>query len=94
MQQCPPGGIVAARRCWAIKQESKKSKTLNIQIFGGEKIGSQPRRRALLQERRVPIHFVNLQQRPMALGEIRSFIQRFGLDGLLDVAEKPRLMPG
>ena len=30
------------------------------------------------------IQFVDLKTKPMSAGEIRRFIQRFGLDGLLD----------
>jgi arsenate reductase-like glutaredoxin family protein len=36
------------------------------------------------KERRVTIHMVDLKQRPMAPGEIKRFIERFGLMGLLD----------
>jgi arsenate reductase-like glutaredoxin family protein len=36
------------------------------------------------KERRVTIHMVDLKQKPMAPGEIKRFIERFGLMGLLD----------
>ena len=32
----------------------------------------------------MPIQFVDLKQKPMAPGEIKRFIDRFGLTGLLD----------
>jgi len=57
---------------------------LNIQIFGVK--GSQATRAAerFFKERGVKFHLVDLKQKPMAPGEIKRFIDRFGLDGLLD----------
>jgi arsenate reductase (glutaredoxin) len=55
-----------------------------VQIFG---IRNSPATRAaerFFKERRVAIHFVDLKQKPMSPGEIRRFIDRFGLTGLLD----------
>src|SRR5262249_49009156 len=40
------------------------------------------------KERRVPIQFVDLKQKPMAPGEIRRFVERFGLAALLDTEGK------
>lgn len=40
------------------------------------------------KERRVPIHFVDLKTKPMSPGEIRKFIERFGLTALLDPEAK------
>jgi len=40
------------------------------------------------KERAVAIHFVDLKQKPMAPGEIKRFIDRFGLAGLLDTDGK------
>jgi len=37
------------------------------------------------KERRVTIHMVDLKQKPMSPGEIKRFVERFGLKGLLDV---------
>jgi len=56
----------------------------NVQIFGLK--NSQPTRAAerFFKERRVPIQFVDLKQKPMSPGEIRRFIDRFGLPALLD----------
>jgi arsenate reductase (glutaredoxin) len=57
---------------------------INVQIFGVK--GSQATRAAerFFKERRIPIHFVDLQQKPMSAGEIRRFVERFGLAGLVD----------
>lgn len=60
----------------------------NVQIFGVK--GSQATRAAerFFKERRVPIQMVDLSKKPMALGEIRRFVERFGLAGLLDTEGK------
>ena len=60
-----------------------------VQIFGFE--DSQPTRAALryFKERRVRVHFVNLKQRPIALGELRRFVERLGAAALLDPASRP-----
>ena len=57
---------------------------VSVQIFG---LRNSPATRAaerFFKERRVTIHMVDLRQKPMAPGEIKRFIQRFGLPGLLD----------
>ena len=61
---------------------------MNVQIFGLK--GSQSTRAAerFFKERRVAIQFVDLKQKPMAFGEIKRFIDRFGLAALLDTEGK------
>jgi|SRR5580692_2849133 arsenate reductase len=56
----------------------------NVQIFGVK--GSQATRAAdrFFKERRIPIQFVDLARQPMAPGEIKRFIDRFGLLDLVD----------
>lgn len=56
----------------------------NVQIFG---VKNSPATRAaerFFKERRVAIQLVDLKQKAMAPGEIRRFIDRFGLAALLD----------
>jgi len=56
---------------------------VSVQIFG---LKNSPATRAaerFFKERRVTIHMVDLKQKPMAPGEIKRFIERFGLAGLL-----------
>ena len=36
----------------------------------------------------MPFHLVDLKQKPMAPGEIRRFVERFGLAGFLDIEVK------
>ena len=60
----------------------------NVQIFGLKNSQATRAAERFFKERRVPIQFVDLKQKPMAPGEIRRFIERFGLAGLLDVEGK------
>ena len=56
----------------------------NVQIFG---VKNSPATRAaerFFKERKVPIQFVDLKQKPMSPGEIKRFIDRFGLPALID----------
>ena len=55
---------------------------VNVQIFG---VKNSPATRAaerFFKERRATIQIVDLKQKPMAAGEIRGFIDRFGLQRL------------
>jgi arsenate reductase-like glutaredoxin family protein len=56
---------------------------VSVQIFG---LKNSPATRAaerFFKERRVTVHMVDLRQKPLAPGEIKRFIERFGLAGLL-----------
>jgi len=57
---------------------------VGVQIFGAK--NSQETRAAerFFKERGVAIHLVDLKQKPMAAGEIRRFIEHFGLAALVD----------
>jgi len=46
------------------------------------------------KERGIKLHMVDLKQKPFAPGEIKRFVDRFGLSGLLDTAGKPYLDAG
>ena len=61
---------------------------VSVQIFGVK--NSQETRAAerFFKERRAEIHMVDLKQKPLATGEIKRFIDRFGLAGLLDTEGK------
>ncbi len=56
----------------------------NVQIFGVKNSPSTRAAERFFKERRVGIHFVDLKQKPMSPGEIRRFIDRFGVTALLD----------
>jgi len=57
---------------------------LRVQIFGLKNSQATRAAERFFKERRVGIQFVDLKQRPMAAGEIRRFIERFGLPALMD----------
>jgi arsenate reductase len=56
----------------------------NIQIFGVKNSAATRAAERFFKERRVAIQFVDLKKKPMAPGEIRRFVDRFGLHALLD----------
>ena len=57
---------------------------MEVQIFGVKK--SKETRKALrfFSERRVKTHFVDLTQREASKGELTRFVQKFGVDALVD----------
>ncbi len=65
-----------------------------VQIFGIK--GSQSTRAAerFFKERGITVHLVDLEQKPMSAGEIRRFIERFGLVALLDTESKAYVKAG
>lgn len=58
--------------------------TVNVQIFGVKNSQATRAAERFFKERRIAIQLVDLKQKPMSPGEINRFIQRFGLDKLLD----------
>jgi arsenate reductase-like glutaredoxin family protein len=67
---------------------------LTIQIFGVKKSPASRAAERFFKERRVPIQVVDLKQKPMSAGEIRRFVDRFGLHGLLDIEGKAYIDAG
>jgi arsenate reductase len=61
---------------------------MTIQIFGVKNSQATRAAERYFKERRVAVQFVDLTQKAMAPGEIRRFVERFGLPGLLDVESK------
>jgi arsenate reductase-like glutaredoxin family protein len=57
---------------------------VSVQIFGLKNSQATRAAERFFKERSVGIQFVDLKQRPMAPGEIKRFIERFGLTGLVD----------
>jgi arsenate reductase (glutaredoxin) len=58
----------------------------NIQIFGVKSSTAARAAERFFKERRIAIQFVDLKKKPMAPAEIRRFVDRFGLNALLDTA--------
>jgi arsenate reductase len=65
-----------------------------VQIFGMRNSSATRAAERFFKERRTAIQMVDLKQKPMAPGEIKRFIQRFGLAGLLDSEGKVYLDEG
>lgn len=57
---------------------------MEVQVFGVKK--SQDTRHALrfFAERRVKVHFSDLDVRPASVGELRRFAQKFGVEAIID----------
>lgn len=55
-----------------------------IQIFGLKNSAATRAAERFFKERRIPIQFVDLKQKTMAPAEIKRFLDRFGLQSLLD----------
>ena len=57
---------------------------VTVQIFGVKNSSATRAAERFFKERRIAIQFVDLKIKPMAPAEIRRFVQRFGLDKLID----------
>ena len=57
---------------------------VGVQIFGTKNSQATRAAERFFKERRVAIHFVDLKQKPMSTGEIKRFVDRFGLAALID----------
>jgi arsenate reductase len=57
---------------------------MEVQIFGTKKDSDTRKALRFFAERRVKIHFVDLQERPASPGELKRFAQRFGIHTLVD----------
>jgi arsenate reductase-like glutaredoxin family protein len=57
---------------------------MEVQIFGVKKSADTRKAQRFFAERRVKTHFVDLVERPAAPGELRRFVQKFGVAALVD----------
>jgi arsenate reductase len=57
---------------------------VEVQIFGIRKSPDTRKALRFFAERRVKTHFVDLQERAASAGELKRFVQRFGVEALLD----------
>ena len=57
---------------------------MDVQIFGVKKNPETRKALRFFAERRVKTHFVDLQERAAARGELLRFAQKFGVAALLD----------
>ena len=61
---------------------------MEVQVFGTKKSSETRKALRFFAERRVRTHFVDLNERAAALGELRRFSQKFGVPALLDRESK------
>jgi arsenate reductase len=71
-----------------------RGSTIVIQIFGVKNSQESRAAERFFKERRSVIQFVDLKLKPMSPGEIKRFVDRFGLSGLLDSGGKAYLDAG
>jgi arsenate reductase-like glutaredoxin family protein len=63
---------------------NRQSQGMEVQVFGVKKSADTRKALRFFAERRVKVHFVDLDERPASPGELRRFIQKFGLAALID----------
>jgi arsenate reductase len=68
---------------------TRRSATVNVQIFGFTDDSDTRKAQRFFSERRIPTHFVDLDVRPASRGELRRFAERFGAAALVD-RQSPR----
>jgi arsenate reductase (glutaredoxin) len=57
---------------------------VEVQIFGVRKSADTRKALRFFAERRIKTHFVDLNERPASPGELKRFVQRFGVAPLVD----------
>lgn len=57
---------------------------MEVQIFGTKKSADTRKAQRFFTERRVKVHFVDLNERAASLGELRRFVQKLGVGSLID----------
>jgi arsenate reductase (glutaredoxin) len=62
--------------------------TANVQIFGTQKSQDSKKAQRFFKERGINPHFIDLQEREIALGELKRFIDKFTLQALMDTQSK------
>ena len=61
---------------------------MEVQIFGIRKSPETRKALRFFAERRVTTHFVDLMERPASLGELRRFVQKFGITSMIDQSSR------
>ena len=61
---------------------------MEVQIFGLKKSADTRKALRFFAERRVKVHFVDLNERAASLGELKRFAQKFGVGPLIDQDSK------
>ena len=61
---------------------------MEVQVFGVKKSAETRAALRFFAERRVKVHFVDLNERAASPGELRRFAQKFGVQALVDDSSK------
>lgn len=61
---------------------------MEVQIFGTKKSADTRKAQRFFTERRVKVHFVDLNERAASIGELRRFAQKFGVGALIDKSSR------
>ena len=61
---------------------------MDVQLFGHPKSKASRKAQRWFSERRIAVHYVDVTKRPPSTGELRRFVQRFGVAGVLDPGAK------
>jgi arsenate reductase-like glutaredoxin family protein len=57
--------------------------SLEVQVFGTRKCAETRKALRFFAERRIKVHFVDLEERAASPGELRRFAQKFGVEALV-----------
>ena len=57
---------------------------MEVQVFGTKKCKDTQKALRFFKERRIRVHFVDLNERAASAGELKRFEQKFGAEALLD----------
>jgi arsenate reductase-like glutaredoxin family protein len=61
---------------------------MEVQIFGFKKDSDTRKALRFFSERRIRTHFVDLKEKAASKGELRRFVERCGVDALIDRSSK------
>jgi arsenate reductase (glutaredoxin) len=61
---------------------------MEVQLFGLRKSQETRAAERFFKERKAKIHLVDLNERPIAPGELKRFLEKFGWNGVLDIGSK------
>jgi arsenate reductase-like glutaredoxin family protein len=61
---------------------------MEVQVFGWKKSADTRKALRFFAERRIKVHFVDFQERAPSPGELGRFVQRFGVERLIDHESK------
>ncbi len=83
---CPSGFLGVAITVGNIVRTGRE--TVEVQVFGIQKSSDTRKALRFFKERRVNVHFVDLKIRAASKGELTRFVQKFGIEAILDRESK------